>query len=209
MSRLARVRADDSGFTLIELVVTIVVMGVIFVPLADFFIQYLTSYNQTQQRLSDSHDLQIAAAYFSQDVANTGLRDQSLNQVTFATKQSVWTSNFPAFCAPIVGTPILMLKGDAESVGSGSGSDTVTSVAYVVNGGTLVRLSCSGSIAAPSVTVVHNLDPNNPPVVSCSTGCNVTPSPVTIRLTVGVSSGPNDTSATSVPLTGQRRQDPS
>ena len=50
MSRLARVRADDSGFTLIELVVTIVVMGVIFVPLADFFIQYLTSYNQTQQR---------------------------------------------------------------------------------------------------------------------------------------------------------------
>ena len=78
------VLTDESGFTLIELLITFVVMGVIFVPLTNFFIQYLDTYNQTQQRLSVSHDLQIAAVYFSQDVANTGLRNQATGQTAFA-----------------------------------------------------------------------------------------------------------------------------
>jgi prepilin-type N-terminal cleavage/methylation domain-containing protein len=206
MSRSIRLRTDESGFTLIELVVTIVIMGVIFVPLADFFIQYLSSYNQTQARLSDSHDLQISAAYFSQDVANTGLRNQTAGQTTFAPQQSVWTNNIPAgFCGgTVVGTPILLLKGDAESVGSGSGSDTITSVLYVVNAGALVRHSCSGSAADPDATVVHNLD--GTPTVQCSSSCNATTPPATITLTLSVRNSATDTAGATVTLTGKRRQ---
>jgi prepilin-type N-terminal cleavage/methylation domain-containing protein len=206
VSRLTALRANDAGFTLIELVVTIVIMGVIFVPLADFFIQYLNSYNQTQQRLSDSHDLQISAAYFSQDVANSGLRNQTPGQVTFAPQQSIWTSNFPStFCgATIVGTPVLLLKGDAESVGSGSGSDVVTSVLYVASAGTLVRQSCNGATPSLSATVIQNL--NGTPTVQCSTTCGAATPPATVTLTLSVRAGTTDTAGTTVTLTGKRRQ---
>jgi prepilin-type N-terminal cleavage/methylation domain-containing protein len=203
---MRRPRSDDAGFTLIELVVAVVIMGIIFVPLADFFIQYLDTTNQTQQRLSDSHDLQLVAAYFSQDVANTGLRNQAAGQTAFATQQSVWTSSISAtFCgAKVAGTPILKLAWDDESVGAGAGSDTVDSVLYAVNGSLLVRDYCNGSTLGPAVTLVHNL--SGTPSVTCSTTCSVAPPPVTVQLTLRVQDGGTDTSGTSVTLTGQRRQ---
>jgi prepilin-type N-terminal cleavage/methylation domain-containing protein len=201
-----RLRAGDSGFTLIELVTTIVIMGIVFVPLANFLIQYLDTYTQTQQRLSDSHDLQIAAVYFSQDVANTGLRNQAAGQTTFAPQQSVWTSGISStFCGTaMIGTPILKLAWDVETVGGGAGSDTVTSVEYVVNQNLLVRELCSGSTLTPPATIVHNL--SGAPTVACSTTCIAATPPATITFTFSVQSGRTDTSGASVTLTGQRRQ---
>jgi type II secretory pathway component PulJ len=202
-------RSDDAGFTLIELLITFLVLGTILVPLSAFFIQYLHSYNQTEQRLSDSHDLQSAAVYFGQDVANTGLRNQVAGQTTFAPQQSVWTI-WSSFCGTtLTGTPVLLLKWDEESVGSGAGSDTIDSVEYVVTAGALHRRSCrqppSGSpVLAADATLVYNL--SGSPVVVCSTPCAATPPPASITLTLNVQSTSTDTAATSLTLTGQRRQ---
>jgi prepilin-type N-terminal cleavage/methylation domain-containing protein len=206
-----RSRLGDAGFTLIELVVTIVIMGIVLVPLADFLIQYLHSYTQTQQRLSDSHDLQILAVYFSADVANTGLRNQTSGQTTFAPQQSIWTTGISTtFCgATIAGTPILKLSWDAESVGSGAGSDTINSAEYVVNAGTLHREFCSqpasgAATLAPDATVVHNL--SGTPAVTCSSTCTAGTPPLTVTLTLTVQGGATDNAGTPVSLTGQRRQ---
>jgi prepilin-type N-terminal cleavage/methylation domain-containing protein len=217
-------RRGEAGFTLIELLITVVIMGIIFVPLSDFFIQYLDTSTQTQQRLSDSHDLQIVAAYFSQDVANTGLRNQTAGQTTFAAQQSVWTSGFATFCgAPIAAgtTPILELAWDDASAVSNSGvvsgADTIDSVLYYVtssNGqGSFQRESCSGSTVGPVATVVHNLQKNSTPSVNClspagvTTTCDTAPPPVVITLTLNVQGGTSDAAgAKNVMLTGQRRQ---
>ena len=201
----------DEGFTLIELLITVVIMGVIVVPLANFFIQYLDTYNQTQQRLSDSHDLQIVAAYFSQDVANTGLRNQTPGQTAFTPQQSVWTTGIStSFCGTtLIGSPILELAWDDESAGAGAGSDTINRVEYVVNAGTLHRWSClapaSGApTLAPDSTVVHNL--SGSPAVQCSSTCTAATPPATITLTLSVQGAATDASGTSVTLTGRRRQ---
>jgi type II secretory pathway component PulJ len=212
VSALARVvRSGDAGFTLIELLITFLVLGTILVPLSAFFIQYLHSYNQTEQRLSDSHDLQIAAVYFGQDVANTGLRNQLAGQTTFAPQQSVWTTGTPiSFCGTtLTGTHVLLLKWDEESVGSGSGSDTIDSVEYLITGGALHRRSCrqppTGSpTLAADTTLVYNV--SGSPVVACSTTCTAATPPMTITLTLNVQSGPTDTAGTPLTLTGQRRQ---
>ena len=59
---------DDSGFTLIELIVAIAILGVIVVALGTGLVSILDNSNATTQRLTESHDAQIAASYFPNDV---------------------------------------------------------------------------------------------------------------------------------------------
>lgn len=67
-------RQDERGFTLVELLVAIVILGIIAVPLGNVIIGYLRNTDATTARLSESHDAQVSAAYFSADVASVGVR---------------------------------------------------------------------------------------------------------------------------------------
>src|SRR5690349_3603139 len=68
-------RANDDGFTLVELLVAIVILAVITMPLAGAVIGVLRNQDATRDRLEVSHDGQLSASYFAQDVATVGLRD--------------------------------------------------------------------------------------------------------------------------------------
>ena len=70
----AALRQDERGFTLVELLVAIVIIGIIAVPLGNVVISYLHNTDATTARLSESHDAQISAAYFAADVASVGVR---------------------------------------------------------------------------------------------------------------------------------------
>ena len=196
----------DVGFTLIELVITVVIMGIITLPLGNFVLAYFQNITDTQSRLSDSHDIQIAAAYFSQDVANVGVRP-SITSTSF--EQSVWVGTAPAPCATGLGNAALLLKwGDALNI------TVIHSVAYVAESGTLHRIYCASDASTPvDVTVVHNLLTVNTPQCTAADGSSTpcdsaTPPPATISLPLVISSGPGDRAAPSGPviLTGQRRQ---
>jgi len=214
--RLKRLRGVDreSGFTLIELMVAVIVMGIITVPLGNFMLEYLQNTTTTTDRFSDSHDIQLASAYFAQDVAATGLHSAVS---PYPLVQSVWTTSPPAapYCGQAVGTVKLLLSWDSWTVtGSGNsatGADTPASVAYAVSGSTLHRVYCAtGSITSSDVTVVHGL---RAVTVSCSSTCNAgapnagTP-PATVSLSLQIATGTTDQAAPSAPivLTGQRRQ---
>jgi prepilin-type N-terminal cleavage/methylation domain-containing protein len=216
MNRRRPATSDDAGFTLIELLVAIVVMGVIFVPLGNFLLAYLDNYSNTSQRLSDSHDIQMATAYFSQDVANVGMH-ATTSPYDFV--QSTWTTGYPAsYCGQGAGTTKLLMKSDSWSVTSSGGKYTGTStgpmsVAYVVEGSTLHRLYCAtGTTVSSDVSVVDNLTGAS---VACtaasgsSTSCESSaPPPAKITLSLTISGGSTDSVAPehAVTLDGERRQ---
>jgi prepilin-type N-terminal cleavage/methylation domain-containing protein len=195
-------RGADDGFTLIELVFTIVIMGVLTIPLGNFILAYFQNYTTTEARISGSHDVQIATAYFSQDVANTGLRGATS---PYAPQQSVWTatSGFPAtYCGQGLGSPVLLLRWDDWAASGNTGVSTGPhSAVYFVANGALHRAYCaSGTTVVSAATVVHNYASAT---VSCSSSCGGSTPPATITLTVDINSSGD---AQTVNLTGQRRQ---
>ena len=70
---LNALRNDEGGFTLVELLITIVIIGIIVPALAAGVLSILHNSNTTTQRLYESHDAQIAAAYFANDVQSADL----------------------------------------------------------------------------------------------------------------------------------------
>src|SRR3954447_6708008 len=78
----------DDGFTIIELLITIVIMGVITLPLGNLVISYFQQTTETQVRVGLSHDEQIAAEYLAGDVQSAGLHATDLSLQT-----SIWLSS--------------------------------------------------------------------------------------------------------------------
>ena len=62
-----RLRTDESGFTLAELLVAIVIMGIITVPLFESFIDGLRTTTAASTSLGSSHDAQLADYYLERD----------------------------------------------------------------------------------------------------------------------------------------------
>jgi prepilin-type N-terminal cleavage/methylation domain-containing protein len=195
-------RDREAGFTLIELVLTIAILGIIMIPLTGFLISYFQNSVQVQDRLGDSHDIQIAAAYFSQDVANTGLHDYGRAPESVATPvRSVWLDSARPPCAPGLPNAVLLLKWDSWTpAGEGPGH----SAAYVVENGALHRVRCEDSTLVSDIAVVHNYESAT---VTCSPAdCTADTPPHTINLKVDIRAGSGDQSATSATFTGTRRQ---
>lgn len=203
----------DGGFTLVELLITVVILGVITLPLGNLVIEYFTSTTQTTARLAESHDAQIAAAYFAQDTASAGRRDA--NQLL---QPSIWAgtpSGAPYDCGS--GTPVVLFAWDEFDSTDISAGSTVIEVGYVINTvgseRQLQRVYCGGPGTAPVTTVLgHELDPGTAPSVvcllngsvqSCDLGGASTPTTVKLTLTMKDSA---DSGNYEVTLTGQRRQ---
>jgi prepilin-type N-terminal cleavage/methylation domain-containing protein len=198
----------DGGFTLVELLITIVILGVIAVPLSQVVLSYFVSTATTTARLTESHDEQIAAAYWQQDVASIGVRAAyDPSSQTFALQQSV-NRAFP--CAlPSPSSAVVTLAWNAYD---SSGTATLVSVAYVTQATAtqLVRVQCTGSTVDSTAVLTHDLAAQ--PTVTC-TGGGVTSCadatgkvPTSISMALSVSDPSGKGQPYTVTLTGQRRQ---
>jgi len=212
-ARRVRTTDADAGFTIIELLVATLIIAVITLPLGNLMIEYFRTTTQTQGRLHESHDSQITASFFSQDVASIGRRDTNDNLV-----QSTGTTSISGVtaCGSGVTTPFLVLAWDQYS---SAGAKTTVVVTYGTRsqtvGGTtelqLVRLHCTGSATPDATTVLaHNL--TAAPTLSCTgngaTGCNDAtnvPTSVTMNMSIRDVDNPGGTPYT-VAISGQRRQ---
>ena len=186
-----RAAADDGGFSLVELLLVIVVLGVITVPLANVILGALRNTDQTAGRLAESHDAQLAASYWAADVASVGTRstvdplDPCL-QPSVETGEAYNTGLFPCGTA---GTPPAVVRFAWDDVVV-NGAATLVVVAYVaVPAGPrfeLHRLRCNGSNTTPAANVVLAHDLVAAPTVQCDGGaCTpVTPRSVTLRMTI-------------------------
>jgi prepilin-type N-terminal cleavage/methylation domain-containing protein len=196
--RRSRRTAADAGFTLVELLISITLMGIVLTTVVAVSFVAVHTAAAADTRLDDSNDLVRAATYFGDDV-------QGAQSVTVDAE-------------PLCGT-------DDDAVVEFSGQDfaddstlaiTTTVVTYVVRGADdadadapeLHRLSCRADSTGPlypltpvsDVTVALGLS-DSAPLVSCGgSACGAGFSQV--ELTVTESGGLSYT------LTGRRRTSP-
>lgn len=203
---------DERGMTLTEMLITVVILGLIMVPLANAMIGFIRLTDDTTQRLNESHDIQTAAAYFAQDVRGLGTRDWAA--FPYPLKQSIEVAA-PArsglYPCGAVGTPDAVVRLASDDPPSALVTPAVASVSYVeITVGAerqLHRISCASATATPTdIVVVHNLAAT--PVLTCSSACTGVGSavPGTVTLTVSIKDPASTATPVTVALTGQRRQ---
>ena len=202
---------SDGGFTLVELLLVIVIVGVIAVPLGNVVIGYFLNTSTTTARLSESHDEQIAAAYWQQDVASVGVRATTYDKTTktFNLQQSVNTV-FPCALPSGSQTVVVLAWNEYDS----SGNTTLISVAYATDSTKtkLIRLHCKVSTPDSTAVLAHDLNASSTPVLTCAgaggpsctgSGTNV---PTSISVLLSVKDALGKGQPYSVTLNGQRRQ---
>jgi prepilin-type N-terminal cleavage/methylation domain-containing protein len=211
---LTRGARRDDGVTLIEVLLVVVILAVIIGPLTAAVIVFLRNTDATTDRMAESHDAQIASAYFSQDVQSVGIRNWS--SAPYVTVPSIQTgvamNAAPYGCGSDPTAVLIRFVWDDPAVGA----PTLRSASYVVMdvGGErqLRRVVCSpvGTVAS-DVVLAHNVDTATAPAVVCAdvggatTACNAATLPATVTLTLVVTA-PGDDSPYTVSLVGQRRQ---
>jgi prepilin-type N-terminal cleavage/methylation domain-containing protein len=178
IERVQRRSRDDCGFTLPELVITVAIIGIIATALTGVVISYLKSSVDTQARLTESHDVQFAAAYWQRDVASVGVRSSTYNEDptlhTFPLEQSVASSGALAECnynneVPS-GDPIVTLAWSEYHGLNSSQTPKKVTVTYLTQPDgkvhKLFRVRCTGATVDSTVEVAHNL--REVPKVECT-----------------------------------------
>lgn len=177
-------RDRQSGFTLVELLVSIAVLGIVMSAIATALLVAMKSTAATATTLGESGDLQVAEAYFANDVggansmANTG----------------------PPHCG--AGTLVIELSGpdfDPATLTPQSRVISYVATTTATPGGSSVtelhRLACvgAGSAAAPlipseDVKIADELSEAAPPVAVCTDaagtlGCSDVSTAATLTMT--------------------------
>lgn len=203
--------SDDSGFTLVELLLVIVILGVITVPLADVILGALRQTDQSAGRLAESHDAQIAAAYWARDVASLGTRStvDPLNPTLRTSIETNVAYNGGSYPCGTAGTPNAVVRFAWDDAVAGTPpTTTLVVVSYLVKPAgvrsTLHRLRCNGTTTPVSDTVLAH-DIVAAPTLQCTPGCSGAPKVVSMRLSIQdpKSREPNYV----ITLDGNRRQE--
>lgn len=173
---------DESGFTLVELLIAVVVLGMITVALGAGFSVGLRTMNDTSNRLAGSNDAQRLGVYLPPDVASATAATASVNGTGIScTGASVVASN-------------LRLQ-----LTDGTTFNVVYGVRAVTNGFQLERYVCTGGVWQSTSVVARNLSgvvATRVPSIGTLTGASLT---VTEKVTA------TDSTAYVFTVTGNRR----
>ena len=192
----ARIRGDESGFTLMEMIITIIITSMIIGVLAAVFVTSANSTNATRQRSNQSNDAQVISSFLVKDAQaaggitqQTGLNDPTLGVFT----------NPPATCTrggnPITGTVLRLRWVDAVA------GNTIDAV-YWVSGNTLTRTVCTNGGSATDITLAKTIASASANCTiggstgACNNGANGQPEmPDSVHLLITATNNPNPNGA--------------
>ncbi|MEU0529966.1 prepilin-type N-terminal cleavage/methylation domain-containing protein [Amycolatopsis tolypomycina] len=203
-------RRSDAGFTLVELLIVVVILGVVAAPIANAVIVSIQNTDATAARLAVSHDAQQSAAFFAQDVAAVGLRDYSgavaNGKVPYSPSiQLGATYDSGAQVCGTAATPVSVVRllSDDWDTGTPVATRRTAVVAYYLAGTELHRLRCLDSATVSDAVVAHHVDPATP-AVTCSSACADAAVPLWVKFTFTAVAEHADPYP--ITLFGQRRQ---
>ena len=182
----ARGRRDEGGFTLIEMLVVVVILGVIVGAIANVFLVSFRTTGATDDRIAQSHDAQLLSFWILTDLQST-----TQSAITTSTTAATGCSGSPS---------------DANNVLRLGWTDLTSNTTYAadyraeqVSGTwTLERYYCVAGQAPSSFAVVHNL------ASPTSAAAAVTGSTVTVSVTTNTAGNRPFTFS----VTGKSRVDP-
>ena len=186
--------ANTGGFTLVELVVVVGVMGVVMAGITSILLVSMKSTEQAKEQLNESGGLRIASVYFNPDVHSAD---------AIADSGSASCVEAPGNASDL----IVQLSGE-DAVADDPQTRRTSTVSYVLTdgGSSLTRYACVDGAPPDDVAVVsEGLAPADPPTVVCHkrNGQSVTCSDTAAAsVTVTTTSG---TSAEEHTMTAARR----
>jgi prepilin-type N-terminal cleavage/methylation domain-containing protein len=207
----------DDGMTLVELLISIVVLGIIIFPLIMVLEFSFTTASATTQRTEDSAGAQLLSSYFPTDVQGSDFVWSSAHPTNFATAFPALDSTQPPSpsiqCGSTGGSTQTVLELQWQDL-----SNAITAVTYDVvtpSGGgdaTFVRhtysVDVAGNTCTPSgsTTVVYALDNSagKAPTVVCAPVSCVTPQTVQMTLNAFATTS---TTLKNAPLYGKQGTD--
>lgn len=157
--RLERVRRDERGLTLSELLVAIAVLGIIITPLTAAMLVFLRSGSSTVPIYESNIDARLISSRFQIDAQSAELVDTG------------------AIC----GTDGVAVVNFHWSDASSSDRDVSYVVRTVGTARSFVRNVCTNGELDTSVTLIDSLGATNTPTFSCTPSCDA---PDTITLDV-------------------------
>ncbi|HSX66083.1 prepilin-type N-terminal cleavage/methylation domain-containing protein [Nocardioides sp.] len=162
-------RGRDEGFTLIELVMSVSILGIIIVPLTGVVIEYFLVDADTRARLSESTDQQFISTYWQQDVSSLGKRSFAPGATDPVPSATSVEFGPVTGCGSSAGTVVVRFSWTEFEVGASDPALAWSSVAheaaYVKSGTELSRVRCRGGVEESPLRMAHNLD--GAPVVAC------------------------------------------
>lgn len=211
MKPTTRKARSDGGFTLVELLIVVAIMGLLTSALALALMAMLRQTETSQSRVEVSSDSQIAAAYFAEDVASVGVRDGAGALVKSVETNVGPTSGTYQCGAGTLPNASVRLAWNELTDGSTEVSTRVVVSYVVVPNGTqkeLHRYVCRGTSTTPvsSQVVMRNVSATVP-TVACTTPttCDASTPPKSVSLNVTLTD-PKSLAPLTVALSGQRRQ---
>lgn len=140
----------QAGFTLIELVISMLILGMIIAPLASAFTLNFQTTTEAKQRVSNSADAQLLTSFFSDDVASSEKVDTTA-----------------AGCAG--GSPTLELpRADGTLIDylvtPNTDAQTELNVSPVYQ---ITRVSCASAGGAPTNTLILSTSLRAQPTLKC------------------------------------------
>lgn len=210
---LDRSGADD-GFTLIEMVLTVAIMGIVSATLLGVVFQYVKTTSDTSARLNESTDQQFISTYWQNDVSSLG-RQAFSGSVPLTAAQSVFVNTAgPGNCGSAVGTVVVAFAWNEFNVNAvdpaNAWNSTPHEVAYVTVPSSsrllLKRVRCRNGVPSQPQTVARNLTAK--PAIACDTTCQSPTSPPNrVSMTFIVKDADNATSqGYTTTVTADRRQ---
>jgi len=210
---IARPDGDD-GMTLIELLISVLVLGIIIFPLIMVLEFAFTTANATTQRTADSAGAQVMSSYFVTDVQGSDFVWTSTHHTNFSTAFPALDSTQPASpsieCGSTSGATQTILELQWQDL-----SNAITAVTYDVvtpsdgSDPAFVRHAYSVDVAGNSctstgsTTLVYALDnaSGKAPTVICAPASCIRPE--TVRMTVNAFA----TTTRNAPLYGNQGTD--